>query len=290
MLDAFDWLRRSENGAELIATIGALKPGAGLFLDEPKMGLPVHGIDGPCKRCWIFPRLPGLSYCEVCHTIQTESRRLGSISRECLLIWGHVNFLPDSVKGVDDQNKTDVLAIFVQDENHFLTVIRGHGLNGWLREIILHHGSDLKGLFTIFPTTGKKQTFTMGDILCRVIHHDSRFPMDQLRIRFFSKPGQLKAPHLRENEGILTFEAAVFLGILEMAVAFRSRLNTKELEMVRGMIGLKDNNERAFYWGRMIGVLSIETRNMLSDWNFRQWPENKMKLLCDLAAYARPAA
>jgi hypothetical protein len=246
------------------------------------MGPPVHGINGPCTRCWIFPRLPALSHCKICDTILTESKNLGPLSRQCLLIWGFVNFLPDNVKRHGDLNETQTRCVFIHDDTHFLAVVNSYGLTGWLREIILHHGSELKGLLTIFPTTGKKQTFTMGDILCRAIHHDSRFPMDRLRIRFFPKPGQLKVPHKREKQGILTFETSEFISLLEMATTFKSRLRPEEQEMVKGVISITDHHEKAFHWGRLMSALNIEARDMLSDWKFRQWPKNRIKFLYEL--------
>ena len=285
MLNTFDWLRRSENGAELITAMDAVGTDADFFHEGSRIGQPVHGINGPCTRCWIFPRLSDLFHCKICNTIVSESRKLGKVSRKCLLVWGYVNFLPDNVKQNDDLRENKARSIFIKDETHFLAIVNGYDLTGWLREIILHHGSALKGLLTVFPTTGKKQTFTMGDILCRAVHYDSRFPMDRLRIRFFSRPGQLKVPHLREKQGILTFEPSEFINLLEMATLFKSRLRPEEQGMIKEIIGIKEHHEKAFYWGRLMGNLIIEAKDMLFEWKFREWPENRIKLLCELAEH-----
>ncbi len=283
MPTAFDWIRRSENGAELIATIDAMNISPAPFQDETVMGEVACGIRGPCSRCWIYPRLPEAPHCKTCHTIVTESGKLGPASRECLLIWGYVNAVPECLKqGV---RPYQTRAIHIRDASHFLAVVPGSGLASWLKEVLIHEGSDTRGALTIFPTTGKKNTFTMGDILCRAIQHDSRHPMDRLRIRFFSKPGQLKAPHLREQQGILTFEATEFMGLLEMATLFKSILRPKEREMVKEVSGLVDQNEKAFHWGRLMGALNIQARDLLADWKVRQWPQSRIKLLYELTEY-----
>ena len=284
MLNAFDWLRRSENGAELIAAMDAIGTDTDCFHEDQKMGHPVYGINGPCTRCWIFPRISDSSHCRICNTIVTKSRKLGKVSRKCLLVWGYVNFLPDSVKQNDDLKENKTRAVFIKDDTHFLAAVNSYDMTKWFKRIILDCGSDLKGLLTVFPTTGKKQTFTMGDILCRAVLYDSRFPMDRLRIRFFSRPGQLKVPHMREKQGMLTFEPSEFLGMLEMATLFKSRLRLEEQEMIKEITGIKDRHEKAFFWGRLMSNLSIEAKDMLSDWKFREWSDNKIKLLYDFTA------
>jgi hypothetical protein len=284
MLNTFDWLRRSENGAELIAAMDAVEKDTDLVHEETKIGQPVHGINGPCIRCWIYPRVSDSFHCRICNTIVTESRKLGRVSRKCLLVWGYVNYIPDNVKKNNDLKENKALSMFIKDEKHFLVVVNGYDMTEWFRRIILDCGSDLKGLLTVFPTTGKKDTFSMGDILCRAVHYDSRFPMDRLRIRFFSRPGQLKVPHMREKQGMLTFEPSEFLGMLEMATFFQSRLRPEEQKIIKEITAIKEHHEKAFYWGRLMSNLSIEARDMLSEWNFREWSENKIKLLYDFTA------
>ena len=281
MVNTFDWLRRSENGAELIAAMDAAVGDDGFFQQESTMGQSVHGINGPCTRCWIYPRLSDSSHCRICNSIVTRSRELGRASRKCLLVWGNVNFLPDSIKENSDLGENKARSVFIKDEKHFLAVVNGYDMTEWFRRIVHDNEADLKGLFTIFPTTGKKDTFNMGDILCRAVHYDSRFPMDKLRVRFFSRAGQLKVPHMREKLGILTFEPSEFLSMLEMATLFKSILRPEDQEMVKEIIGIKERHEKAFYWGRLMANLSIEARDMLTDWEFKEWSENKIKLLYD---------
>jgi hypothetical protein len=282
MLTTFDWLRRCESGAELIATIDCIRSEPHLFHDEATMGPPLSGIDGPCIRCWIYPRLPGSSRCKTCHAILSKVKGLGSLSRHCMVVWGFVNFVPDPVRRDSGLEKTQVRCIYLLDDNHFMAIMKGHALPGWLREVLLYHGSELKGLMIFFPTIGKGRSHVMGDLLCRAIHQDSRFPMDWLRIRFFSDAIQLNVPHKREDEGILTFEASEFLSLLEMATIFRSRLRPEEQIMIKEVIGLKNHREKGFYWGRLMGSLGNEAKDMLSAWKLRQWPENRIKLLYEL--------
>jgi hypothetical protein len=212
MPTAFDWIRRAENGAELIATIDGIDISSAPFQDETVMGEVACGIRGPCSRCWILPRLAGSSHCGVCHTILGESGKVGPASRECLLIWGYLNSIPECLK--QDRRPHQTRALFIKDDARFLAVVPGSVLIPWMKEVVLNSDPDIRGSLTVFPTTGKKDTFTMGDVLCRAIQHDSRFPMDRLRIRFFSKPGQLKAPHVREQLLMIALKEPPMIGLM----------------------------------------------------------------------------
>ncbi len=287
MLSSFDWLRRCKSGAELIATIDIMKSAPDLFYDKDEIGPPVYGIDGPCMRCWIYPRLPGSSdhYCKTCEELTSKAKRLGRLSRKCMIVWGFVNFLPNPIKRDEEIKKNHARCVYLLDDNHFMVIMRGYRLKDWLRDVFIYHGSELKGLMVLFPTIGKGGYLGMGDILCRAILQDSLFPMDRLRIQFFSEPAQLNAPNRREDQGLLTFEASEFLGMMETATIFRAQLRPNEQDMVREAVSLKDNREKHFYWGRLMGFLSQEAKDMLSAWKFQQWPENKIRLLYELIAY-----
>ncbi|HDZ91148.1 MAG TPA: hypothetical protein ENH37_10815 [Deltaproteobacteria bacterium] len=287
MLSNFDWLRLCRNGSELIATLNIMNSGPGLFQGPQEIGPPLCGVDGPCTRCWIYPRAPESSgqHCVACEEIVSRARRLGRLSRQCMVVWSFVNFIPDPVRLNSGTESNQIRCSFLPDDNHFLVIIRGYSLRDWLRELLLYHGSELKGLMILFPTTGTGFSYSMGDILCRAIHNDSRFPMDRLRIRFFPRPLELNAPHMREDRGILTFDSTEFLGLLEMATIFRAQLLPHEQDMVKKAVGLKDHQEKGFYWGRLMGMLSLEARDMLAAWKFKQWPENRVRLLYELVAH-----
>jgi len=125
----------------------------------------------------------------------------------------------------------------------------------------------------------------MGDILCRAIHHEARFPIDQLRVRFYSAPYQILRPQTRDQQGLLTFEISEFLSLLEMAAVFRTLLRPEEQESFYELVNLKDASEEQFYWGRFMGFLNQEAKDMLSAWRIRQWPKSRIELLYELVNY-----
>ena len=287
MLTAFDWIRRSENGSELIATLDGIKTCSGIFHQEKAIGHPASGIDGPCKRCWIYPRLSSSLYCRTCNTILDTAKDLGGVSRQSLVVWGYLNSVPESVQTNSESLENSHVKVFLKDENHFLVVLKAYELRAWFKEILTNHGSQIKGSLTVFPTTGKKQTYTMGDILCQAIQHDSRFPMDRLRIRFFSSPGHLKNPYQREKKGLLNFDALEFLNLLETATLFSTLLSPEEQEAVKEVLSIQNEQERRFHWGRLMGQLTLETRDMLFDLNFTSLPKNMLTILDELCKICR---
>jgi len=185
-------------------------------------------------------------------------------------------------EGFDDYH---VLGAYVHDENHFLLMMPRHELKPWLQELVIYHGSDLKGLIQILPTTGAGKGVNMGDVLCRAVYHEARFPMDQLRVRFFSAPHQILMPHTRDKQGLLTFEVSEFLSVLEMAAVFRTILRPQEQASLYELLNLEDTSEEQFYWGRFMGFLTQEAKDMLNAWRIRQWPRNRIKLLYELVNY-----
>jgi hypothetical protein len=291
MLSSFDWLRRSQTGAELLATLEYLRQSRttepGLFPTGDEIGPPYSALDGPCQRCWVYPRLPSSrrNYCKSCQAILARASRLGKISRHSIVVWGFVNRLPERLRTGEEFYGHRISGVYVHDEHRFLLVMHRRGLKAWLQELVIYHGSDLKGLVQIFPTTGTKRGTGMGDILCRAVHHEARFSMDQLRVRFFSAPYQLLKPHIRDQQGLLTFEVSEFLSLLEMAAVFRTILRPEEQESLYKLVNLDDASEEQFYWGRFMGYLSQEAKDMLSTWNVRQWPRHRIKLLYELVGY-----
>lgn len=289
MLNGFDWLRRSRTGAELLATLELLGGKPDLF-DEEEIGPPHSALGGPCQRCWIYPRIPSSSrrtspYCKACQAILARARHLGYISRRSIVIWGFVNQLPrplESDKGFQDSR---ILGAYVHERNHFLLMMYRRELKSWLQELVIYHGTDLKGVIQILPTTGAGRGVSMADVLGRAVHHEGRFSMDRLRIRFFSAPSQLLKPHARDQWGLLTFEVSEFLSLLEMAAVFRTLLRPEAQQVLHELLNLDDPSEEQFYWGRFLGYLSPEAKDMLSAWRIRQWSENRIKLLYELVNY-----
>lgn len=177
------------------------------------------------------------------------------------------------------------LAAYIHDEHHMVLVMHRKKMRSWLQELILYDGFDLKGLLQILPTVGYGHSVGMGDVLCRAAHHEANFPMDQLRMRFYSAPHQLMEAHKREKKGMLTFGATEFLNLLEMVSVFRSLMRPEEQEMLHEILTIEQPVEEQFYWGRFQGSLNQKARDMLDSWGVRQWPENRVKLLYELIDY-----
>ena len=287
MLSGFDWLRRSKSGAELLATMRCIASTPHIFPDEENMGPPLSGSHKPCWRCWIYPcrTSPINDYCITCHTILNRARYLGDVSRSAIVIWGFVNDLPRQLKTREGFRDNRIYSSYVHDHNHFLVMIPKRELRPWLREIFIYHGSDMRGLIQIFSTVGAGSRGNMSDILCRAIHHETRFPMDRLRVRFYPDPYQLFTPRVRDEKGLLTFDGPEFLVLLEMAAVFRSIFRPDEQDLLYKVTNLNDKREKEFYWGRLMGILNHEAKDMLSAWKVKQWPKNKISLLFELTDY-----
>ncbi len=297
MLSIFDWLRRSRSGAELLAILKYSVTDSDLFPIEGKPGSPLSAFDRPCRRCWIYPCMttenPDMSSdtsdcCRSCQAITDKAKTMGHTSRQAIIVWGFVTHIPEQLQAETKKGfyAEKVIGSYIHDENHFLLTIHRRELKTWLQELLIYEGTALKGLIQVFPTTGEGKRGTMGEILCRAVHQEARFPMNMLRVRFFSSPFQVFAPHTRDDKGLLTFEATEFLRLLEMAEIFRSLLKPDEQKALQQLIGLKDKREEQFYWGRFMGHLSQEAKDMLGAWKIRQWSAHQLKLLYELIEYA----
>ncbi|MBU0510268.1 MAG: hypothetical protein KKD28_07115 [Chloroflexi bacterium] len=298
MLNSFDWLRLSQTGAELLSTLRYLNNKPNLPQRRGEIGPPHSALDGPCQRCWVYPRAQLKSrgkkaniaprtgrYCEFCQTVINKSRRLGQVSRDASVIWGFVNHLPERFyesKGFSEQH---LHSVYIHDERHFLLMIPKRYVRDWLHELVLYYGSDLTGIIQIFTTVGIGQLHTMGGILSRIVDQDVHYAVDQLRVRFYAASYQVIRSHIRERQGILTFEVAEFLHLLEMAAVFRLMLRPDIQEVLYQLLNLKDAREEAFYWGRFLGMLSPEAKDMLNAWKIRTWSKERIKLLYELTDY-----
>ncbi len=285
MLNTFDWLRRCQDGAELMAVLDLAEKEPELF-PEPgeKLGPPVSGFTKPCQRCWIYAPLKeaGLAYCKTCLAILARARRLNRLARITTVAWGYVNQIPKHLSKMEGIYAGGEYRRHIPDETHFLLTLERRDLKTWLQELLLYHGSDLKGLIQVFPTCGGIKNEAMGGLLSRAAYQEGRFPMDRLRVRFFSNPYQLFVPHRRENLGILTFEVTEFLRWLEMATVFRSLLKPESQKTLFELLNIDNPREEQFYWGRFMGYLSAEAKDMLTSWRIRQWPKTRIQLMFEL--------
>jgi hypothetical protein len=290
MLGRFDWLRRSRTGPELLATLRYLEATPELpteNVEDPRkggeLGPPSSALDGPCQRCWVYPRA-GNRYCATCQAILDGAWKLRSLIPEAIVVWGFVNRLPRQRPGSSGFADSRILGMYVHDEHHFLLMLRQQELKPWLQELVLYHGADLKGLLQIFPPADGKSAL-MGDLLALVIHQEARFPPDRLRVRFFSRLVQVFHPRPYEREGVLNFAITEFMNTLELAAVFRSVLRPDEQKMLYKLLHTADSAESQFLWGRFLGMMSQEARDMLNAWGVRQWSEYQISLLYELVDY-----
>ena len=98
MLTGFDWLRRSRNGQELLATLIALAEKPALFATAGEIGPPPAALQSPCARCWIHPQVGGTRSCRLCGEILERSRGLSGLARAAVVIWGWVNRVPQTLR------------------------------------------------------------------------------------------------------------------------------------------------------------------------------------------------
>lgn len=283
MLGPFDWLRRSRNGPELLATLRYLEAAPELPAKDGEPGPPPSALNGPCRRCWIYPRARG-GYCITCRAILDEAWKLRDLVSEAVVVWGFVNRLPRQRPGGGSATEKRILGAYAPDERHFLLMLRQQELKPWLQELVLYHGTDLKGLLQVFPPADGKSAL-MGDLLALVIHQEARFPPDQLRVRFFSRLAQVFHPRPYEREGVLNFTITDFLNTLDLATIFRTVLRPDEQKMLYKLLHTADSAEAQFLWGRFLGMLSQEARDMLNAWGVRQWSEYQISLLYELVDY-----
>jgi len=289
MLSGFDWLRRSRTGAELLATLRYLSENPDVSSARTQIGPPHCATGGPCRRCWIYPRMEDAEpYCKDCSEILQRTHGLSTVSRHAAILWGFVNQLPEEILQWSGKNRNDrLLGSYIHDANHFLVAIDRRELRYWLQDLTVYHGFDLRGILQIFPTTGAGTRTCMGDVLCRAIHRDLYLPMGQMHIRFYSVPYQLLKPHLRDLKGMLTFDLSEFLNLLEMAEIFRALLWPEEQKDFYELLSLREKKEFQFYWGRFLGRLEQRARDMLTAWNMRQWPKNRIRVFYELLDYVR---
>lgn len=285
MLNNFDWLRLAFTGAELLATLHCIahEPEA---LCGLTLGAPLSALDGPCERCLVNGRLPDDSYCNACRAILSKRRQYTTASRQVVLIWGYVNRLPRGLRG----KETAVISPegyghYIADERRFLQILIRRDLQSWLHDLLLYDGGSLTGLLQIFPTSSYSPQMCMNDLFCRVVHRENVAGQDKLRVRFYAAPYLVLNHYTLEQEGLLTFGAAEFLGMLEMATVFRQMLHPREQGILRELLTTTDLNQEQFYWGRFLGMLSQEARDMLHAWQVRQWSKEQVRLFYELLRY-----
>ena len=284
MLTPFDWIRRSSTGAELLAVVRLLMEQADP--DEDQLGSPFSAIGGPCRRCWIYARPKAHNqFCTFCYKVEQRAKILGNASRQSLLVWGFVNQLPRHMDTLSGFYQDQILGVYAHDSRRFLLAFKRYNLKNWLQELVLYHGLELKGLLQIFPTMGALTSMTMGEAVAQVAQREANFASDRLRVQFYATPGQIRRFNLRDQRGQLTFEISQFLHLLELAAVFRTKLMPDQQKILYELLQLDEAGEAQFYWGRFLGQISQEVRDMLNAWQIRSWPKNQITLLYELTEY-----
>ena len=285
MLNTFDWLRRSRTGSELLATLKYFEQRPDFPVSDEQIGPPFSALTGPCQRCWLYPRQAGQPYCATCQAILTSANRLGQTSRQAIIIWGYVNLLPRPIQNETGFYDVRPIGSYVHDERHFLLVLYHRDLKPCLQELVLYHGDELTGMLQVFPTMGAGEHIGMGDVVCRAVHQEAEFSKERLRVKFYADAIQVIRPRQRDRKGMLTFEVTDFLSLLEMAAVFRTILLPDEQKMLYELLHVDDTGEAQFYWGRLLGYLNQEAKDMLNAWKIRTWPASRIDLLYELVDY-----
>lgn len=299
MLSPFDWLRRCRNGPELLATLRVLdrvaqRSADSAHADEAANRLaslppaPPHaGLIGPCLRCWTYgPSQTSVSkaYCPFCQAVLSSVPRLNEKSQQAVLVWGFVNHLPYTLQSRDYRQDRRVIAAFSHDERHFLVALYRRTLKNWLQDLLLYDGLDLRGVLQVLPTfAGYGQR--MDELLCQVAFQEGRFGHDRLRVRFFPTAQHLLRVRDFERQGVIDHEVGEFVNLLESASIFRALLLPEEQETLREVLAVTDPNEAQFYWGRFLGMVTPEAKDMLTAWKVRQWSPAQRDLFFQLLDY-----
>ena len=287
MLTPFDWIRQTRTGSELLAVLDCIENRPDLVgRDTDEIGPPHSALSPLCQRCRVYTAPAHRSrypYCPTCSIILDQAAGLKELSLNTVLLWGHVNLLPYHFS--PRTNQGGVVGAYVHSrtpgQTRFLVALHRQALKPWLQDLALHLGMEMRGVLQIFPTTGMIGA-SMGDLVCHIIHHESRFPMDALRIRFFATVHQVLQPHRYDKQGVVNFEIGEFLSMLEMAAVFRTLLRPDEQQMLLELLKIENVAESHFYWGRFMGFLNPEARDMLDAWNVRNWSKPQLNLLYTL--------
>lgn len=300
MLTPFDWIRQTRTGSELLAVLHYIEDRPDLVgRDTDEIGPPHSALTSLCQRCRVYAyatdraRTP---YCPTCSAILQRARSLKELSLNTVLLWGHVNLLPRNIfpprqaqgNTHAERWQRGILGAYVHSQTpgqtRFLLALHRKALKPWLENLALYQGMEMRGLLQLFPTTGMTGA-SMGDLLCHIVHHESRFPMDALRVRFFATVQQVLRPHHYDKQGVVNFEVSEFLSMLEMAAVFRTVLHPDEQQMLLELLNLENPAESHFYWGRFMGYLTPDARDMLDGWNVRNWSKPQLSLLYNLIEY-----
>lgn len=287
MLSKFDWLSRCRSGTELLATLKFFSENPEFDLSRLEPGGPISAIGDLCQRCRVYAPVKAgnryTRYCRFCEKIIQRKGESAPKSDHAVVLWGHVNLISRRLR--ESKPSRGLFGIYIHDDHHFLIMMHRQYLKQWLQDLVIYSGLSLRGLLQIFPSIGEYRNLHIGDYLTWAIHHETTFLMDQLRIRFYTNPHQIINPKRREQEGLLTYHISDFISMLEMVEVFRANLYPQQQKELLELLNLNDPKEEQFYWGRFLGQLSQETKDMLSAWKVRQWTKSQTEFFYQLINY-----
>ena len=287
MLTKFDWLRRCRTGTDLLATLKYFSINPEVDPSQQELGGPLSAIGRLCQRCKVYApvsiKKKHSRYCKTCETILSFKEEVAPKSRRSILIWGYVNQISRRLR--DSKPSEFFYGTYIYDDQRFLVAMHRQNLKTWLQDLVIYSGLSLKGLLQIFPSLGEYRNMNIGDYIAWAIHHEANLAMDQLWIRFYTKPSQIINPKKRDREGLLSYNISEFISMLEMVEVFRANLFPTEQQDLFDLLNLKDFKEEQFYWGRFLGQLSQEAKDMLSAWKIRQWSKSQIEFFYQLIKY-----
>lgn len=287
MLSKFDWLRRCRDGAEFLATLRFFSERPEIDLSKLEIGGPLSAIGPVCHRCKIYAPIQRPKhhhrYCKICEQVMKRRIKFLRRSQTAIIVWGYVNQIPKRLR--ESKPSRFIYGTYIHDDQHFLAMIHRQHLKQWLQELVIYAGLNFKGSLQILPSLGEFRFMNIGDYLCWAIHHEATLPLDQLRVRFFTRPEQLINPKKREKEGLLTFHISDFINMLEMVEVFRVYLYPQQQQDLLALLNLSDPKEEQFYWGRFLGQISPEAKDMLNAWQVRQWTKQQTQFFYHLINY-----
>ncbi len=287
MLSKFDWLLRCRNGVELLATLKYFAENPEADPSQNELGGPLSATGNLCQRCRVYAPVQSQKtyrrYCLFCGRIIHIKEQIAPLLSHAVVIWGYVNHISRWLR--DSKPNNVFYGIFIHNDQHFLALMNRQNLKPWLQNVVIYSGLSLKGLFQIFPLVVDRRTLHIGDYLSWAIHHEATFLQDQLRIRFYTDPHQVINPKKREQEGFLTYTISDFISMLEMVEVFRANLFPQQQKELFQLLNLNDPKEEQFYWGRFLGQLSQEAKDMLAAWQVRQWSKSQTEFFFQLINY-----
>lgn len=292
MLTPFDWLRRCVTGAELLATLHFFEKRQRLP-SQQALGSPISALHRPCQRCQLFPQRlefsssPSDRYCDFCGKVLAFSRRVYKTASHCVVVFGFVPQLARQLKQGEWLEGKKLLAGYIHENDHFIVMMPRKELKAWLQNLIFHHGPELQGIFQIFPTLGSDKGSGIGELLNWALKNELNIGLGAWQVQFYARAFSLINPHRRGPGTLLACHVAEFLALLETAEVFRDKLFPHEQQQLYDLLQLRDTKEEQFYWGRFLGSLTQEAKDMLTSWRIRQWSASQVQLLYALIEYAK---